>query len=205
MIIGLCGYARAGKDSVARVLVEEYGFVKLAFADPLREMAQAIDPIISLEDAPLDVIRDVCQYPKNVAVPAGAARYSIILEAVGYERAKSIPDFRRFLQRLGTDGARKHLWPSIWIDAAERRLETLVAERKDVVFTDVRFPNEAAMVAERGELWRIDRPGITRGEHESESHVSLFAVHRVLQNDSTLAVLEERTRALHTLAVYCAQ
>ena len=32
-IIGLSGYARSGKDEAAKVLVEELGFPRVAFAD----------------------------------------------------------------------------------------------------------------------------------------------------------------------------
>jgi hypothetical protein len=42
VIVALCGYKHSGKDTAADVLVEEYGFQKLAFADPLRESAAAM-------------------------------------------------------------------------------------------------------------------------------------------------------------------
>lgn len=208
MIIGLCGYARAGKDTVARVLVEEFKFVKIAFADPLREMALAIDPMISLAGCDYDTAMVIRKHPRafdaTPPVTIGAfnisARYSVIIDALGYERAKSLPDFRRFLQRLGTEGGRGCLWESIWIDAFERRAQAVIAAGKSVVISDVRFPNEAAWAAEHGELWRIDRAGLTEGAHESEAHVKHFSPHRSLVNDSTIAVLEERARNLLLLA-----
>lgn len=211
MIIGLCGYARAGKDSVAKVLCEQFGFVKLAFADPLRAMALAIDPMITLAGADEETVMAIRKYPRAFAVqPTVSAtlfnisvRYSVILDAIGYEQAKSIPDFRRFLQRLGTEGARDCLWPGIWIDAFAHNVARSVAEgHKNIVVTDVRFPNEAACITEQGELWRIDRPGCERGSHESESHVSLFAVHRVILNNTTLEDLEVRVRLAHRLVVF---
>ena len=36
MIIGLSGYARSGKDTVAELLVLNYGFKRVAFADGIR-------------------------------------------------------------------------------------------------------------------------------------------------------------------------
>jgi len=39
-IIGISGRAHAGKDTVADMLVEKYGFIKIAFADSLKEMVQ---------------------------------------------------------------------------------------------------------------------------------------------------------------------
>jgi dephospho-CoA kinase len=37
-IIGLSGRADSGKTTVARYLVEQYGFVRTAFGDPLKQM-----------------------------------------------------------------------------------------------------------------------------------------------------------------------
>lgn len=39
MILGLMGYAGAGKDAFASVLVNEMGFKRVAFADPVRRAA----------------------------------------------------------------------------------------------------------------------------------------------------------------------
>mgnify|MGYP006283771541 FL=1 len=36
MIIGLTGYAQSGKDTVASLLVEHYGYERVAFADKIR-------------------------------------------------------------------------------------------------------------------------------------------------------------------------
>lgn len=41
-LIGLVGYAQSGKDEVAKCLVEEYGFRRVAFADPLKAVATSI-------------------------------------------------------------------------------------------------------------------------------------------------------------------
>ena len=46
MIIGLTGYARSGKDTVASILVEDYGFTRVAFADPIRDLLLKINPIL---------------------------------------------------------------------------------------------------------------------------------------------------------------
>jgi hypothetical protein len=46
MIIGLSGYARSGKDTVAELLVLNYGFKRMAFADGIRESLIALNPIL---------------------------------------------------------------------------------------------------------------------------------------------------------------
>ena len=49
MIIGLSGYAQAGKDTVAQMLVEDYGYTRLGFADIIKKACYYLDPIISLD------------------------------------------------------------------------------------------------------------------------------------------------------------
>ena len=46
VVIGLSGYASSGKDTVAQFLIEEHGFEKIAFADPIRNMLLAMNPIV---------------------------------------------------------------------------------------------------------------------------------------------------------------
>jgi hypothetical protein len=44
MIVGLSGYARSGKDTFAGVLVEEFGFTRVAIADVIRDFIDAQFP-----------------------------------------------------------------------------------------------------------------------------------------------------------------
>lgn len=41
-LVGLCGFAGAGKDVVAGLLGEMFGFCRVAFADPIREIASRV-------------------------------------------------------------------------------------------------------------------------------------------------------------------
>ena len=49
MIIGLSGYAQVGKDTVANILVEHYGYTRIGFADIIRKAAYILDPLITLD------------------------------------------------------------------------------------------------------------------------------------------------------------
>lgn len=42
MIIALSGYAQSGKDTTADILVREFGFTRIAFADKLKEVAHRL-------------------------------------------------------------------------------------------------------------------------------------------------------------------
>ena len=137
MLIGLTGYAQHGKDTVANILVDVYGYTKLSFAEPLRQLALRLNPY---------VLKDW---------PGIAWRYSDLLEHAGYELAKTEwPEVRRILQELGT-GVRDILGEDVWVQAAEKAMLSVPGK---VVFTDVRVPNEAAFIRRHsGELWRVQR------------------------------------------------
>jgi hypothetical protein len=92
---------------------------------------------------------------------------------------KLYPEYRRLLQKLGTEGIRA-IDSEFWVKAALLEILKLPREAR-VVFTDVRFPNEADMLHYKlgsglytTELWQVDRP-VGRTElvaaHSSEEHV----------------------------------
>jgi hypothetical protein len=154
VIVGVCGYANSGKDTVGDALVERHGFVKVAWADPMRMMAERINPIVGWDP-------DSDQW----------VRYNDAVARVGYQQAKSDwPEIRRFLQRLGTEAGRGVLGDDVWVNATMARIEADHPGR-DVVITDCRFANEAdAVRAAGGVLVQVDRPGFepTVVDHASE-------------------------------------
>lgn len=171
MIIGLTGYKRSGKDSVANILVEEFGFVKVGFADALREMALAIDPVVGA----------YTEHSSHSDYELHLTTYSEIVNSVGYEKAKELPQVRRFLQRLGTEGIRGCFGTDAWVEALDKRTFSQRDSGVNLAVPDVRFPNEAEWVLRRGFLWRINRPGFGGDDaHESERHIPTLPVHQAL-------------------------
>lgn len=178
-IIGLSGYARAGKDEAAAVLVNEFGFVQVAFADKLREVLYALNPLV-------DVWRQWDAEPGSVYVKDVIDEYGW----TGYKDTIYGGEIRRLLQRLGTEAGRQTLWDTIWIDAALAGLD----ENAKVVVSDARFFNEFdALRARGGYIWRIERPGVGPvSDHPSETEApkynrfSLF-----LHNNGTLEEWKE--------------
>lgn len=168
-MIGLAGYAQSGKDTVGGILVEEYGFERVAFADKLRACALALDPLIPY-----------VSHSHNSRV-----RLSWLINAIGWEDAKVMyPEVRRLLQVLGTEVGRDLIYPNVWVDAVCRDLHPGV----DYVFTDVRFPNEAERIQDMGgSVWRIDRTG-TRpvNPHASETALDEWVYDYVVFNTGTL-------------------
>ena len=161
MIIGLSGYAQSGKDTVAKILIENYGYERVAFADAIKDLLIKMNPI--LEDG----------YRLNEHV-----------QEFGWELAKARPEVRRLLQDLGL-GARVIIDDHIWVVAA---LQKMYDVDKNYVITDVRFENEAVMVKQIfGEVWRIEREGVGPiNSHVSESQLSNWDFDRIINNNGTL-------------------
>ena len=101
---------------------------------------------------------------------------------------------RHMMQTLGTEWGRACIHPYFWVMIARAKAERIMKDGRSVVIDDVRFPNEAAMIRELGgELWRIDRPGVTyNGDHSSESGLEDIAPDRVIVNDGSIYQLKEK-------------
>lgn len=171
-IIGLIGFPRSGKDTVAKLL-EPYGFVRVAFADKLREALYVLNPIVETQPE--------------------VSRYQDVLIQYGYDKAKALPEVRRLLQYLGTEVGRNIIGKNVWVDAALREAE----KHERVVITDVRFHNEVHAVRQAG--GKI--VNVLRGEaecdhtHESEQLAAQYAKNPdladfTIKNDGPLEQLE---------------
>lgn len=184
--IGLVGKARSGKDTVAGMLVEHHGYHRVAFADRLKAAALDIDPVVTS--------------------PAPAwwhGRLAEVVEELGWEAAKEIPEVRRFLQHLGV-AVRDHVDADAWVAAAGRDIDALHGTGRPVVVSDVRFENEVQAIASRGGLVvRIERPeaGLSGavGDHVSERLEC--DVDAVLVNDGSLTHLQWQVDGLVEFAL----
>lgn len=180
-IIGLIGKKRSGKDTFAHALP---GYTRVAFADPLRQAALALDPIVGRPALP------------GHLAPQVDIRLSDVIDTLGWEKAKDcVPEVRRVLQRLGTESIRA-IDPDFWIRAG---VQTIQATDGPVVVTDVRYPNEAdAIQALGGYLIRVVRPGFTsEGDpHPSESALDDYRVNLTIHNSDTIDRLQGRARSV---------
>ena len=180
-LIALSGYARSGKDEAAKVLVEEFGFTRIAFADKLRDFLYALNPVVGrgsdFSDRPIIYLHDV-------------------IDEVGWEGYKQTEhgtEIRRLLQRLGTEAGRQTLWDTIWIDAALKDLEP---EGKYAI-TDCRFPNEAQAIRDRGgKIWRVIRDGVgPANNHPSETSLDDYKFDGwIINNFKTVEMYRESVK-----------
>lgn len=176
-LVALSGYARSGKDTAAAALVEVLGYRRVAFADALKEVAYRANPLVRV--------------PRRWSfLPPRHVRLAELVDVVGWDEAKKVPDVREFLQRLGTQAGRGVLGENVWVRGA---LDT-IAPGERVVVTDCRFPNEATAVTARGGLViRVTRPGTgPSNAHPSETSLDDYPFDVEIRNDGTVADLRRK-------------
>lgn len=191
MLIALTGISGAGKDSVFKYLGKAYGFERLAFGDPVKQMAEACDPIVYFDER-----------HDEVSSKRRFLRLSEYLKYCGgdWEVAKKNPEVRAFIQRMATEGVREVVSQTAWIDLLEKKLSPLLIAGKNVAVTDVRFPNEYALLKKYNCVTiRVIRPQYLTNAglvHASEANVKNIPADLTIVNDESIAHLENQVKKL---------
>lgn len=172
-IIGITGPARSGKDTLAgEILRLAVNGERMSFAAPIRSFVAGLlnVTVAELEDGP-------------------------IKEAPQADFGDKSP--RQMMQTLGTEWGRELIDPNLWITVARRRLERFAAMhprlRPDVVvFSDVRFENEAAMIRKLGgriiHISRRDASSVNA--HASEFGIAHASCDLFVDNDGDISDLQ---------------
>lgn len=180
-LVGITGRKFNGKDTLGRILIERYGYVRLAFADPLKE---ACRNIFGFTDEQL---------------------YGDLKETDD-TFWQTTP--RRVLQYVGTDLLRNQLanimpqlGTNIWVEALRRRIDIMRHENPDIkiVVTDVRFENEVEMIKRlSGTVIRVSRPSVNTSidVHSSEINIDNLNVDHQILNEGTLHDLEDAVKLI---------
>jgi len=185
VIIGFTGPIGAGKDAACDALVQRRGFIKIAFADPIRSMMVALNPIIN---------------HRMVFDRSEPVRYNEILQSVGYNRAKrEFPEVRTLMQRLGTEAGRDILGEDVWTNHLEAEILRLHDEsyttgvRVRICIPDLRFVNELEFI----ESWngrsvfvtgRADFKGL-ESDHASEGAIDIDMTNDCISNHGSIDML----------------
>jgi hypothetical protein len=123
-IVGLCGFIGSGKTTAAQHLVDRHQFVRMSFADPLK-----------------DVVGTLFGWsPEQMSGRTPESRaWREQPDPYWSDKLGRPWSPRHGLQYIGTDVFRA--WHDrIWVDAMEHRIRTQTQGR--IVIDDVRFPNE---------------------------------------------------------------
>lgn len=166
-IIGITGYARHGKDTVASVFVK-HGYQRFALADKMKEALLVLDPLLN-----------------------DSLRLSSVVEAGGWEEAKDSDEVRRLLQVFGTEVGRNMIGEDVWIEVLARSVKGFYDDHGPrVVIPDIRFLNEAAFIRRvRGDVYRVVRPDFDNGVgtgHASEREIGAIFHDARFTNDLDL-------------------
>jgi len=115
MLIGICGKAGAGKDTIGDYFVKRYGFKKIALADPIKRL---VKDVFALDDYTV--------YDRD-------AREQPLQQWDGWS-------VRKLLQYIGTELFRENIDDAIWVKSLWFKIQN--DKTNNYVVTDCRFPNE---------------------------------------------------------------
>lgn len=174
-LIGLIAYAQVGKDTVAEILADTYGY---------------------RIDSPSNVLRDFL-YAQDLYLPPSrkhwwsrprSQRLCDVVDEHGWPKARLLHPYIRDLQQAtGTEAGRTYLGEDVWQSAMLARL----APGERHVSTRVMYANEAQAILDAGGiLVRVTRPGTgPLGDHSSEAHVETLPADYTIENDGTVGDL----------------
>lgn len=193
MIIGLSGYAKSGKDTVADMIISMHKeqWVVKKFSGKLKEIASLLTGIniAKFEDQefkeslmPLDWVEQWME---------GTTKYYRLMKV------------RDFLQRLGTEAIRDGLHKNTWVNALMADYKKIainwdcdgnstVESYPNWIITDCRFPNEFKAIKDKGGIVvRVKRDGIVPvNAHPSETALDGFEFDYILENNGSLEDLK---------------
>ena len=193
MIIGICGLIGCGKGTVGDILVDDYGFTKLSFADKLKD---GVATVFNWDRAMLE----------GDTVESREWRETQD-DFWTRETGRTITP-RLVLQEFGTDCMRHGFDDGIWVSLVKQEL--VKYPNKNFVIPDVRFPNEANMIKSiHGEVWRVKRGqdpvwmrmyqdiGVEpKDVHESEWRWAKVDFNNIIYNDLGIDELRSQVKGL---------
>ena len=188
MIIGLCGAQGSGKDTVANILISEYGFVKLTFASTLKDF------VAILFTCPRDLLEGLTEESR------------LWRETVDdfWSAKLNIPNFtpRKSLQMIGTDLFRIHFNNDIWISIVENKIGAILKNNPNtnIVISDCRFTNEFTLIKQFPDSYIImilrEKNSTNKIAHSSETEWVNYNFDAILQNDNSIDDLKSNLKSL---------
>lgn len=196
-LIGISGKAGAGKDTLGYFLKEKIGQNARIdkFANLLKKVAG------DMLNVPPSAFEST-EFKKRL-LPA-ELQVSTMRKTLDentkpmWTKMTSVHDHRWFLQQMGTEVA-KTIHPDFWVWAY---FNTAYDPSKTIILTDVRFPNEADQIKERGGIVirvnndRVKPMYLYDTPHISETALDNYDFNSVIQNNTTLADLGTLASAL---------
>lgn len=180
MIIGVCGRMRSGKDSIAKIFCEDYGFKQLSFAKPIKEACKIM--FGWTEEHVNGALKDVDDEYWGIS-----PRLAMQLLGTEFSQNCLCEHSLSFAKKTGR---------SLWV---KRCLAD--AKQGNFIISDVRFLHESRAIREAGgKIIRVTRPGcIAKSTHASETEMDEIAVDATIVNDKTLDALRENVHNVYDI------
>lgn len=162
IIVGISGKMRSGKDTAAKAIQEFIPNSRVwHWADLVKECTAAALGL------PLDHFKDDLNKIKDYQVGPGMTMTG-----------------REILQKVGTECFRNNIHTDFWVT----RLFSRITQDKETnlhIIPDTRFPNEADAIKNAGGyVIRIERDGLHRNDHASETSLDNYKFDRVISNNN---------------------
>mgnify|MGYP001273885697 FL=1 len=167
MIIGIAGYKGSGKDTLGRILTTTFGWKKMSFAQPIKDLTHNTFGIDKAILSGTDGEREMRELP--------------------------LPDWfnlssREILQKVGM-AFRENVHEDVWVRILENQYKNC---KEHVVITDVRFPNEVDMINKHGFVCCVKRNDFNGDAHESEHALDDYTFKYGFNNNGTREALQAK-------------
>lgn len=195
MIYGISAKAGSGKDEISNYVVKKYGFVKIAFADPIKRI------LVKLYNIDREKLWGESKFRAELDLKTGKL-------------------IRELIQGVGDKGRELYIntWVDLTIDDVKKihddfyynyvdyigLVDTVCEQSRSVIITDGRYLNELEAIKNiGGKLIRIIRPntGLVGkiGAHASETdqdQIPNSYFDEVILNDSSIKNLQSQIDAI---------
>jgi hypothetical protein len=174
-LIGIHGKPRAGKDTIASVLINEYGFLRYGPSVPVKATTAAMFNI------PVEYLNDDNMKDK-------------------FNSFWGLT-YRQMAQKVGKECSRDIFGEDFWMRHVEYMLNhALPKYNNGVVLADIRYENEVHWVRKQGgRVWfveRKDRPTVSNEQHAAEQGLSDNLADMILLNNGTIEELQQSVREI---------
>lgn len=175
MLIALSGFKGSGKDYVGQILVDDYDFYAVAFADPIKRHVMEIFGLNTT--AEYDTFkRDVLTWGLNDCKVKGRQ----VVREIGMLMRSY--DEQQFVRQVAC------FWEQVLSGI------TSVTPRRRIVITDLRFQNELDWVRSFGGVAvRIERDGTESDGHVTEQRLS---IDMVIDNNSSREEVKQQLQSI---------
>ena len=188
----MCGLIGSGKGTVADILIDQYNFKKISFADKLK------DAVSEMFEWPRQMVEGVTPQSRDWRERPDPFWSD--------EIGRNITP-RHVLQVFGTECMRQGFFDGVWVSLVKKKIKD--NPETNWVLPDTRFPNEVNMIKSiGGSVWRITRGKdpewftkyITEGVEPTDTHPSEWAWAKsafdaTIENNSSLSDLQEHIKS----------